>query len=195
MNRLTCLLLFCMLLPTALLALDLRKELGDETFEASGLDKLTPEELATLSAALADLLGRQEEEIRVVVKEEVRSEVKEEVRSEVEAEVRTQVEEELAIPKGDDRFGLETVKKRVQDMFQRDAPDLIETRIIGDFDGWSGNTRFRLENGQIWRQNEPDTFIVRTKKNPKVTIRRSMFGSYLLKIEGYNSSVKVERVE
>jgi hypothetical protein len=195
MNRLTCFFLSCLLMPTALFALDLRKELGDETYEASGLDKLTSEELATLSAAVAELLGQQEQEIRVVVKDEVRSEVKEEVRAEVEAEVRTQVEEELAIPKGDDRFGLETVKKRVEDMFQRDAPDVIESRLIGDFDGWSGNTRFRLENGQIWRQSEPDTFVVRTKKNPNVTIRRGMFGGYLLKIEGYNSSVKVERVE
>jgi hypothetical protein len=195
MNRLTCLLLSCLLMPTALVALDLRKELGEETYEASGLDKLSPEELATLSNAVAGLLGRQEEEIRVVVKDEVRSEVKDEVRAEVEAEVRTQVEEELAIPKGDDRFGLETVTKRVQDMFQRDAPDVIESRLIGDFDGWSGHTKFRLENGQVWRQSESDTFVVRTRKSPKVTIRRGMFGSYLLKIEGYNSSVKVERVE
>jgi hypothetical protein len=59
------------------------------------------------------------------------------------------------------------------------------------------NTRFRLENGQVWRQNEagylyrPD----KSRSNPEVTIRRSMFGSYLLKIDGFNSSVKVERVE
>jgi hypothetical protein len=195
MKRLTCLFLSCLLIPTALVALDLREELGDETYEASGLDKLSPEELATLSNAIAALLGRQEEEIRVVVKDEVRSEVKEEVRAEVEAEVRTQVEEELAIPQGDDRFGLETVKNRVRDLFQRDAPDIIKSRIIGEFEGWSGHTRFRLENGQVWKQSEADTFVVKSRSNPEVTIRRGMFGSYLLKIKGFNSSVKVERVE
>jgi hypothetical protein len=85
------------------------------------------------------LLGRQEEEIRVVVKEEVRSEVKEEVRSEVEAEVRTQVEEELAIPQGRRplwaRDGQETGSRSCFSVMLR---IIIETRIIGEFDGWSG---------------------------------------------------------
>ena len=165
---------------------DLREEMDAVTFAQSGLEKLTPEEMRSLNAAVAAMLGRQVADLRVAVKEEVRSEV--------EAEVRTAVEEELQIPKGDDRFGLETVKTRVSELFKRDAPEVIQSRILGDFRGWSGNTRFPLENGQIWRQTQASTFIVKVK-DPEVTIRRAAFGSYLLKIEGFNSSVRVERIE
>lgn len=163
-------------------AFDLRQAMGEERFLASGLDKLSSEELAVLSGAVADMLGRQEESVRQLVKEEVRE------------EVRSEVEEELQIPKGDDRFGIESVKNRVQDIFKRDTPEVIESRILGEFNGWGGKTRFRLENGQVWQQTQADTFVVRVK-DPVVRIRRGTFGGYLLKIQGYNSSVRVERIE
>jgi len=78
---------------------------------------------------------------------------------------------------------------------QSKAPEAIESRIIGEFTGWGSGTRFRLENGQVWRQTDSDSFVVRKRENPRVFIRRGLFGGYLLKIEGYNSSCKVERVE
>lgn len=188
--------LFLMVFSVSMVSagVDLRETLGDETFRESGLEKLSPSELAHLSEAVAELLGDTAEKVRVSVKEEVRDEVKDEVRTEVEEEVRQQVAEEMQIPQGDDRFGLETVKDRVAKLFQGDAPKVIESRIPGDFKGWRGKTVFRLENGQVWRQTNPDTFVVHVR-DPKVTIRRGMFGSYLLKIDGYNSSVKVERIK
>jgi len=148
-------------------AFDIRKEIGNKAFKESGLEKLTDEELATLNAAVAKLMGIQEQVIR----------------------------SEAELPQGEDRFGLETIERRVKAIFQSQAPDRIESRFVGEFSGWRGNTVFKLENGQVWRQTDNDTFVVKKQTNPPVVIRRGMLGSYMLKIEGFNSSCKVERVE
>lgn len=174
-----CLLLTVIFVVTGpVYALDLREELAASTFEKSGLSKLSAEELATLNAAVSEIIGERESEKRVALKDEVRAEV----------------EAELQIPQGEDRFGFESVKNRVRELFQNEGPDVIESRITGEFRGWSGKTKFNLDNGQVWQQTQPDTFYVNVN-NPKVRIRRGMFGSYLLNIDGFNSSVKVERVQ
>ncbi len=73
-------------------------------------------------------------------------------------------------------------------------PDEITSRHVGEFRGWSGNTAFSLENGQVWRQ-------VRTGRmhwvadSPMITIRRTAIGTYWLGVEGINAQVRVRRVE
>lgn len=71
-------------------------------------------------------------------------------------------------------------------------PTEIETRILGAFNGWSGNTVFRLENGQVWRQAEPGEFDVRLQ-DPAVVIKKLAFG-YLLSIPGQSDTVFVRRI-
>lgn len=34
--------------------------------------------------------------------------------------------------------------------------DVIKATIVNDFNGWSGDTIFELDNGQIWKQSEYD---------------------------------------
>jgi len=70
----------------------------------------------------------------------------------------------------------------------------ITSRILGQFDGWTGDTLFRLENGQVWRQSG-NGFLKVSMNNPKVTIEKAVFGGFRLSIEGYNSRVKVKRVQ
>ena len=55
----------------------------------------------------------------------------------------------------------------------------IESRIVGNFYGWSGNTRFRLANGQVWIQAGPGYFQAKAK-NPKVVIKKLLIGYVLL---------------
>lgn len=31
--------------------------------------------------------------------------------------------------------------------------DVIESRIVGEFRGWEGETEYALQNGQVWRQS------------------------------------------
>ena len=75
-----------------------------------------------------------------------------------------------------------------------DEVDQITTRILGEFKGWSGYTKFQLENGQIWQQSSEGLLIVRIN-NPTVTIKKSFFGTYNLNVEGVNSTIKVRRIQ
>ena len=79
-----------------------------------------------------------------------------------------------------------------------DIPDFIEATLVGNFDGWNGNTVFRLDNGQVWRQTKN---YIRPYKprdpipSPRVTIEKGLFGTYNLRIEGVKRIVQVRRVE
>ncbi len=70
----------------------------------------------------------------------------------------------------------------------------IRSRIVGTFDGWRGSTEFELENGMVWRQAEVGTFAISPVENPEVRIQPGMFGAWRLRVEGYNSQVRVERI-
>jgi len=74
-------------------------------------------------------------------------------------------------------------------------PDEIYSKIDGAFTGWTGKTKFKLQNGQVWKQVDPTRKMVFKAMNPNVTIRKAVFGSYRLKIEGLNSTVTVKRIK
>jgi hypothetical protein len=72
--------------------------------------------------------------------------------------------------------------------------DLIESEIEGWVDGWGERTRFQLKNGQIWRVSDDSSGDVNLR-DPKVTVRRNVLGTYFLEFAGRNSSPKVRRVQ
>ena len=77
----------------------------------------------------------------------------------------------------------------------RDERESIQSRILGEFKGWDGYTKFELENGQVWQQSSAGVLRVKIN-NPTITIKRSRVSdTYMLKIEGLNSSVRVKRIE
>lgn len=71
----------------------------------------------------------------------------------------------------------------------------INSRLKGSFNGWRGTEVFELDNGMIWQQSEPGVFSVPAMENPEVRIRPGMFGSWYLQVGGYNSRVRVRRIE
>lgn len=77
----------------------------------------------------------------------------------------------------------------------RMAREKFQSRIVGEFSGWSGNTVFRLENGMVWRQDESDRFRLQPVDSPMVTVTPGLFGSWRLSVEGHNRTVRVERIE
>jgi len=87
-----------------------------------------------------------------------------------------------------DQFGNERIAQVDEE------PDQITSRILGEFKGWSGYTKFQLENGQVWQQSSEGLLIVRIN-NPTVIIKKSFFGTYTLNVEGVNSSIKVRRTQ
>ena len=76
---------------------------------------------------------------------------------------------------------------------KRDAP-VISARIQGEFKGWKGNTVFRLDNGQVWRQRVGGRYRTRpTLMEPEVIIEKGAFG-YYLKVLETDRSIGVKRV-
>ena len=74
-----------------------------------------------------------------------------------------------------------------------DGPDLIESRIDGDFEGWSGETIFKLDNGQIWQQ-VTYSYTYRYAFRPKVFIIK-VHGAYKMIVEGISQSIFVRRLK
>lgn len=75
-----------------------------------------------------------------------------------------------------------------------EAPKRIESRIVGEFTGWNGNTVFKLENGQVWQQAATGYFTNVRLENPKVVIKKLLFG-YLLTLPGQGETVFVRRIK
>ncbi|MBD8527121.1 hypothetical protein [Pseudomarimonas arenosa] len=71
----------------------------------------------------------------------------------------------------------------------------IVSRIPGEFTGWRGQTTFTLENGQIWQSTDPGASFVVRLQSPTVTISPGVLDTWFLQVEGYNSSVKVKRIQ
>jgi hypothetical protein len=69
---------------------------------------------------------------------------------------------------------------------------VIETQINGAFEGWSGNTIFKLFNGQIWQQSSY-AYTYSYAFMPKVMIYPSG-GNCMLKVEGVSDTISVKRI-
>ena len=72
----------------------------------------------------------------------------------------------------------------------------VRSRLVGTLDGFRNGTVFRLENGQVWMSIDPEAVLEGvTLEAPAVTVEKSLFGTWRLRVEGYNTSAKVERVQ
>ena len=94
-----------------------------------------------------------------------------------------------AIATTEEGFGLEAVKE-AQD---KDIKS-VQSRYVGEFTGWDGDTTFPLENGQVWQQIESGRLSWKAT-DPMITIKRGFMGSYQLSVEGVNKKVRVKRIK
>ena len=69
----------------------------------------------------------------------------------------------------------------------------LEARIVPPFDGWSGQTLFRLDNGQVWRQRIKGRYMF-SGDDTRVVITRNVLGFYNLTLVSTGRSVGVEPV-
>jgi hypothetical protein len=164
------------------------QQLAPEERRAAGLDQLTPEQ----QAALDQLAGRYAREgarqVREQAKQEARAEVKQEMRAEVKQEVREEAKQEMKAEER--RREVATAGLPVEDKEM-----VIHSRITGKFNGWSGATVFRLENGQTWVQsNKSDTMWLPTMESPTVEIRPSKLGGWKLYLLENGLWLRVRRV-
>lgn len=73
------------------------------------------------------------------------------------------------------------------------TPSVIESKIDGTFEGWTGDTIFKLSNGQIWQQASY-AYTYHYAYSPKVTIYKD--GSvYKMMVDGVDSKISVTRIK
>jgi len=89
----------------------------------------------------------------------------------------------------EDDFGIETMDEGIALDVKR-----IESRYVGSFEGWSGDTIFELENGQVWQQSQSGRLVYRAQ-DPKIVIKRGMLGGYYLSVDDVNRRVRVKRLK
>ena len=71
-------------------------------------------------------------------------------------------------------------------------PEVIQSRIVGPFTGYTGTTVFTLENGQRWAQSQRDSAYYPKMDSPPVVIIKAGFG-YRMYIQGA-SAIRVSKV-
>lgn len=69
----------------------------------------------------------------------------------------------------------------------------IESQITGEFEGWDGDTLFKLTNGQIWQQSSY-AYTYHYAYRPEVIIY-SANGGCKLKVDGVDDSIFVRRLK
>lgn len=69
---------------------------------------------------------------------------------------------------------------------------VIESQIDGDFEGWEGETIFKLMNGQIWQQSQY-SYTYHYAFMPNVLIYPSN-GRYKMKVDGVNETIYVQQL-
>jgi len=165
------------------------QQLTPEERRAAGLDQLTPEQQAVLDQLTGRYAREGARQVREQAKQEARAEVKQEVRAEVKQEVREEVKREMKTEE-------KTREVAKAGLPAEDKEVVIRSRIAGKFNGWSGATVFRLENGQVWVQsNKSDTLWVPTMENPEVEVRPSKLGGWKLYLMAKGFWVRVRRVQ
>lgn len=70
----------------------------------------------------------------------------------------------------------------------------IQSRVQGDFRGWSGKTIFKLENGQTWKQRNTSRYY-RKMVNPEVIISKNLLGFYVLELVETGRRVGVKQIK
>jgi hypothetical protein len=72
-------------------------------------------------------------------------------------------------------------------------PDQMRSFIPGRFTGWTGDTLFTLNNGQVWQQRYETTW--RTEMtDPEVVIKRHFLGLHRMEVVGTGQTVPVKRI-
>jgi hypothetical protein len=78
----------------------------------------------------------------------------------------------------------EVAEKKATARASRTKLDLLVSRVDGTFDGLTGRTVIRLEDGTVWKQaNADDRFRPRVTDHPGAVVIHGVFG-YKMQVEG-----------
>lgn len=159
---------------------------------AAGLDKLTPEELARLKAIVERYKSGEVPAVRQAAEERAAKagrDTEERVAAAGARAPQTEAAESAGKKQPGWLHALVTLKRAEE---KPDDAGVLESRLAGDFTGWSGRTLFGLENGQVWQQAGGGEYIGATLRQPNVKIYPAAMGSYWLQVEGLRQRVRVK---
>ena len=161
--------LFFLLIQSVQAATPLEEAMSEDERNASGLHKLSEDEKAFLSDWLLarDSLNPMPEELELG-----------------EGIAATKIN--LTVVSETDAFGIEHIEPP--------SIQMIKGRLKGKFDGWDGDTKFRLNNGQVWQQRAGGTYNAADRTQPEIIIEKSRFGYYLRIVET-GRTVGVRRIK
>ena len=86
-----------------------------------------------------------------------------------------------------------TLVQRETSVRPTSTPEIVESYIDGDFEGWSGDTLFKLDNGQIWQQASY-SYMYHYSYHPKVLIFKSG-ATYKMQVQGVTELLPVVRLK
>ena len=166
-----------------------------EIFDAAGLSKLSESELRTLQCWALSLEPRAaapEFEARADAGEiRVPSDAPEADEDVSELEVSKKEEGQLSTGGSG---GFSEFRKSVTDMLPTSSADSYSAKIVGSFTGWTGRTRFKLNNGEEWIQRK-DGFLSADLDSPDVEIRVGRFGFATLWVPELRRGIQVKRAK
>lgn len=144
----------------------LKAVLSQAEWERAGLDRLTPDQIGVIDAALI----RHQNGANAQVQAEI-------------AKIRNEAAPTSpASPGFFSRFGLPLFN----DSDWKSMPPL-KAKVVK----WEGGNRFKLDNGQVWEGFEPITYELPGKE---IEIQARPHGQFALIVEGNNTTLRVMRL-
>lgn len=159
--------------PAASAQQTIQQRMTAEEFRAAGLDRLSAGELANLNR----WLQQQPQPDPAAAAEQAIAQAR--------AEGREQAQREAAAAAATGAAGRRAAT----------PSEPVQSRIAGDFSGFARGRRYTLENGQVWEQTDASRLDGVRISNPAVTVAPGFFGVWYLRIDGYNTRAKVQRVD
>lgn len=91
--------------------------------------------------------------------------------------------------------GRKEVVEKNRGFFDFGSSEPIVAKLEGDFNGFGKAKQYVLDNGQVWQQTDTATLSGVRKSNPQVAIKPGIMGVWYMRIEGYNTQAKVQRIK
>lgn len=164
----------CIAVPAFAQQAKIEDRVSAAEFRAAGLNKLSDAELARLN----ELLARDRTAVAPTLVPPAGV-----ATTDVEARI-AQAREEGRREAAADAGSLASAASR----------EPIESSIVGAFNGFAQGRQYTLANGQVWRQTDGATISGARGNDVAVRVRPGFMGVWWLKVDGYNTQTKVERV-
>jgi hypothetical protein len=158
--------------PASAPYVDIERRLTPEQRHATGLDTLSPEQLALLNRLLRDQQGQVVEEARA------------QGRADAEVEAAAQRRQAAAVgpARGASRSaGLD------------EGP--IRARLVGDLAGWQPGDVFVLDNGQQWQVLKGSVRLPSPRRAPDVRLVPGVAGRWFLEVDEDLPKARVYRID